>query len=121
MAKPETPHPKTDQAPAQPKAGQAHPSQVKTAFSPAEIEKIADLANLELTAEEKQTFVRQFAEILAYFRKIEAVETRGAEEAAVERQPPRYREDRAERSGISPAEFSPYLESGHFKVPKVIE
>ena len=34
---------------------------------------------------------------------------------------PHFREDKAVDSGISPREFSPHMEDGHFKVPKVIE
>ena len=126
MAKPKIPKPGTSQTLATPsatqaKADQANPAQSKSGFSTAEIEKIADLANLELTDEEKRTFVRQFGEILSYFKKIEAVETASVDRAAQEQPRPRYREDRAERSGVSPEDFSAYLENGHFKVPRVIE
>jgi aspartyl-tRNA(Asn)/glutamyl-tRNA(Gln) amidotransferase subunit C len=93
----------------------------KTGFSPADIAKIADLANLELTEAEKDTFARQFGEILAYFRKIEEVDTSAVDAAAKPPPPPVFREDKAEPSGISPDSFSPYLEDGHYKVPKVIE
>ena len=47
----------------------------KTGFTVADIERIADLANLELSAVEKETFAHQFENILAYFRKIESVDT----------------------------------------------
>jgi aspartyl-tRNA(Asn)/glutamyl-tRNA(Gln) amidotransferase subunit C len=94
----------------------------KIAFTTDEIDKIADLAHLELSAEEKATFGRQFGEILAYFKKIEEVDL-SAVEAAPDEQPPapKFRADRMSPSGMSPEEFSPYLEDGHYKVPKVIE
>ncbi len=93
----------------------------KIGFSVEEIERIADLGNLELTQAEKETFAKQFGEILAYFQKIEAVPTPDAESGGGETAPPRYREDRKEPSGVSPAEFSGYLEDEHFKVPRVIK
>jgi len=94
----------------------------KTAFTAAEIDKIANLAQIELSADEKATFGRQFSEILSYFQKIEAVDTSAAD-TALDQQPaqPKLREDRATPSGVSPADFSPYLEDGHYKVPRVIE
>ena len=105
----------------------------KTGFSVEEIERIAGLSSLELTQAEKDTFAKQFGEILAYFRKIAAVPTpstdssggaaalsnEGSDDGAIA--PPRYREDRREPSGVSPGQFSSYLENEHFKVPRVIE
>ncbi len=93
----------------------------KTGFSIEEIERIADLGSLELTQEEKDTFAKQFGEILAYFQKIEAVPTTDVESGAGETAPPRYRDDRKDPSGVSPDQFSSYLEDEHFKVPRVIE
>jgi aspartyl-tRNA(Asn)/glutamyl-tRNA(Gln) amidotransferase subunit C len=94
----------------------------KTAFTEAEIDKIANLAQIELSAGEKATFGRQFGEILSYFQKIEEVDVSAADAALDQQTPqPKLREDRATPSGISPADFSPYLEDGHYKVPKVIE
>ena len=94
----------------------------KTAFTAAEIDQIANLAQIELSADEKATFGRQFAGILSYFQKIEEVDL-SAVDTALDQQPPqpKLREDRSTPSGISPADFSPYLEDGHYKVPKVIE
>lgn len=89
-------------------------------FTIADIEKIARLANLELTAEEKSKFAGQFTAILDYFAKIQEVtlppelELAGNPTIAL-------REDVPEASGVDPASFSPYLEDRHFKVPKVIE
>ena len=43
----------------------------------ADVERIAALAYLELTAEEKELFTRQLAEILAYARQVQAIDTSG--------------------------------------------
>jgi aspartyl/glutamyl-tRNA(Asn/Gln) amidotransferase C subunit len=90
-------------------------------FTIEEIEKIAELASLELTDEEKRQFARQFEDILNYFTVIDAAPVSAETEAAPARSGPLFREDVAADSGISPKDFSPYLEAGHFKVPKVIE
>ena len=85
-----------------------------------DIDRIAQLASLELNEAEKQTFVRQFEDILTYFKKLDA-----APLSDVQDHPPdaadHLRDDEPRVSGVQPASFSPYLESGHFKVPKVIE
>ena len=43
----------------------------------ADVERIAALAHLELTDEEKHLFTRQLAEILSYAEQLQAVETAG--------------------------------------------
>ena len=43
----------------------------------ADVERIAALAHLELTDEEKHLFTRQLAEILSYAEQLQAVETTG--------------------------------------------
>ncbi len=43
----------------------------------ADVERIAALAHLELTEEEKQLFTRQLADILAYAEQLQAVDTTG--------------------------------------------
>jgi aspartyl-tRNA(Asn)/glutamyl-tRNA(Gln) amidotransferase subunit C len=42
-----------------------------------EVERIAALAHLELTDEEKQLFARQLAEILAYAQQVQQLDTSG--------------------------------------------
>ena len=86
-----------------------------------EIEKIAALASLELTDEEKTTLARQFEDILNYFKVIDAAPLSEGEIADGGGESPLFREDKAVDSGVSPQEFSDHLEDGHFKVPKVIE
>ena len=86
-----------------------------------EIEKIASLASLELTDAEKQMLARQFEDILNYFKVIDSAPLPEGITAGSGDDGPRFREDVAVDSGISPREYSPHMEDGHFKVPKVIE
>lgn len=90
-------------------------------FSPEEIGKIAELASLELTGEEKQAFAAQFEQILEYFRVIAEAPLPETEQPTSAEADPHFREDETVPSGVSPADFSPHMEQGHFKVPKVIE
>jgi aspartyl-tRNA(Asn)/glutamyl-tRNA(Gln) amidotransferase subunit C len=43
----------------------------------ADVERIAALAHLELTDEEKQVFTKQLADILAYADQLQAIDTTG--------------------------------------------
>jgi aspartyl-tRNA(Asn)/glutamyl-tRNA(Gln) amidotransferase subunit C len=43
----------------------------------ADVERIAALAHLELTDEEKQLFTRQLADILTYAQQVQAIDTTG--------------------------------------------
>jgi aspartyl-tRNA(Asn)/glutamyl-tRNA(Gln) amidotransferase subunit C len=43
----------------------------------ADVERIAALAHLELTDQEKQLFTRQLADILAYAQQVQAIDTSG--------------------------------------------
>lgn len=90
-------------------------------FSMDEIARIAGLAALELTEEEKELLAHQFEEILAYFKIIDSAPLSGGGGEEPAEGLDHFREDRAIPSGISPEDYSPYLENGHFKVPKIIE
>jgi aspartyl-tRNA(Asn)/glutamyl-tRNA(Gln) amidotransferase subunit C len=48
-----------------------------TTLTIADVERIAALAHLELTAEEKQLFTRQLADILAYAEQLQGIDTTG--------------------------------------------
>ena len=50
---------------------------VPTILTIADVERIAALAQLELTHEEKQLFTRQLADILAYAEQLQGVDTNG--------------------------------------------
>jgi aspartyl-tRNA(Asn)/glutamyl-tRNA(Gln) amidotransferase subunit C len=51
--------------------------QVPTTLTIADVERIAALAQLELTEEEKQLFTRQLADILHYAEQVQAIDTSG--------------------------------------------
>lgn len=85
-----------------------------------EIEKIAELASLELSASEKEQLVHEFQEILDYFRKLDAVPLPDLQAHGADK-PGNLRDDEPRPSGMTPADFSPYLDNAFFKVPKVIE
>ena len=91
----------------------------------ADVERIAALAHLELTTEEKEIFTRQLADILAYARQVQAIDTSGVEATAhvhVDEHPER--ED--ERGPSLPLEGAlanapdAAPEVGLFRVPRVI-
>jgi aspartyl-tRNA(Asn)/glutamyl-tRNA(Gln) amidotransferase subunit C len=50
---------------------------VSTTLTIADVERIARLAHLELTHDEKVLFTRQLADILAYAEQVQAVDTTG--------------------------------------------
>ena len=89
-----------------------------------DIEKVARLARLELSEEEKSTFGSQLEQILSYMEQLNRLDTSGVEPTS--HAIPVYnvfREDEVKPSipqeevlAISPAE-----EDGHFKVPRIIE
>lgn len=50
---------------------------VSTPLTIADVERIAALAHLELTPEEKQVFTKQLADILSYAEQLQAIDTKG--------------------------------------------
>jgi aspartyl-tRNA(Asn)/glutamyl-tRNA(Gln) amidotransferase subunit C len=50
---------------------------MSTTLTIADVERIAALAMLELTGDEKQLFTKQLADILAYAEQVQAVDTSG--------------------------------------------
>ena len=90
----------------------------------ADVERIAALAQLELTAEEKQLFTKQLAGILDYAQQLQAIDTSGVPATAhvlgegVER-------DDAERPSLAIDDVvgnapDPVPAAGLFRVPRVI-
>ena len=92
-----------------------------TKFNPEEVRKIARLSSLELTEKETEVFAEQFSTILEYFELLKEVEISDVSCDADENHLSNGREDKVVKSTISPEQFSPYLEKGFFKVPKVID
>jgi aspartyl-tRNA(Asn)/glutamyl-tRNA(Gln) amidotransferase subunit C len=89
-----------------------------------DIEKVARLARLELSEEEKVTFGSQLEQILTYMEQLNRLDTAGVEPTShaipicnV------FREDEVKPS-FSQEEvlaIAPDDEEGHFKVPRIIE
>ena len=89
-----------------------------------DIDKVAKLAQLHLSEEEKETFEKQLDQILGHMEQLNRLDTQGVEPTS--HAIPVYnafREDnvkpslpREEVMGIAPAE-----EDAHFKVPRIIE
>jgi aspartyl-tRNA(Asn)/glutamyl-tRNA(Gln) amidotransferase subunit C len=97
---------------------------VSTTLTIEDVERIARLANLELTQDEKQLFTKQLADILAYAEQVQAVDTTGVEATAhvnahgVERaDEPKPCLDVSEAVANAP-DAAP--EAGLFRVPRVI-
>ncbi|HEY6334152.1 MAG TPA: Asp-tRNA(Asn)/Glu-tRNA(Gln) amidotransferase subunit GatC, partial [Blastocatellia bacterium] len=92
-----------------------------------DVRKIADLARLQLTAEETDSFTVQLAAIIDYVAKLNEVEISGAEGeadgvAAQIQASEGWRDDVVQPClGQQKAlEEAPDAERGHFRVPKVI-
>ncbi len=76
---------------------------------------------MELTEKETKIFAEQFSTILEYFELLKEVEIPDIDCDADENHLFNGREDKVLKSPVSPEQFSPYLEKGFFKVPKVID
>lgn len=93
-------------------------------LSRADVERIAELARLELTAEEIELFTRQLGDILGYVEQIQALDTTGVPATShvvnrpIER-PDVPAETLPRRDALANAPDAA-LESGLFKVPRVI-
>lgn len=91
----------------------------------AHVERIAALAHLELTGEEKALFTRQLADILAYAEQLQAVDTSGVPATAhVHAGERSEREDEPHASltveeAVANAPDASH-EAGLFRVPRVI-
>jgi len=89
-----------------------------------DIEKVARLARLELSEEEKVTFGNQLEQILTYMEQLNRLDTTGVEPTS--HAIPLHNAFREDETRPSfPQEevlsISPDQENGHFKVPRIIE
>jgi aspartyl-tRNA(Asn)/glutamyl-tRNA(Gln) amidotransferase subunit C len=94
-------------------------------FSRAEVQAIAALAQLELTASEIELFARQLGEFLEYANEVLAIDTTDVEPTAYVLT--RQESDRADEVGPSldrqevlAAAPDPAVDRGFFRVPRVI-
>ena len=90
----------------------------------ADVERIAALAHLELTDDEKRLFTKQLADILEYAQQLQAVDTSGVVATAHVSARPRDREDEP-RPSLSVADAianapDAAADEGLFRVPRVI-
>ena len=96
-----------------------------SALTIADVERIAALSQLELTADEKELFRRQLADILAYAEQVQAIDTSGVPATAHVLARPRAEREDQQRPSLSVADAlanapEPETEAGLFKVPRVI-
>ncbi len=89
---------------------------------PSDVDHIAELARLDLTAREKARFLKQLSSILEYFQKLQKVDTRNIPTTSSV-QPP-HGPPRKDEPGIclAPEEVlrnSANTEKGQFKVPPI--
>jgi aspartyl-tRNA(Asn)/glutamyl-tRNA(Gln) amidotransferase subunit C len=89
-----------------------------------DVQRIADLARLELTAEELDLFTRQLGDILTYVEQIRALDTTGVAPTSQVLNRPVDREDAPAPTLTRPELLTnapdAALEAGLFKVPRVI-
>ena len=86
-----------------------------------EVKKIARLSCLELSEEENEQYAKEFNIILEHFEVLKTAELGEEVEEQSIHLPGEGREDERKTSSVSPQDFSPYLENGFFKVPRVID
>jgi len=89
-----------------------------------DIEKVAKLARLELSDQERETLGNQLEQILSYMEQLNRLDTKGIEPTS--HAIPVYnafREDEAKPSCPKEEvlELGPEQEEGHFRVPRIIE
>ncbi len=92
-----------------------------------DIEKIAQLAHLEITEEEKRAFTPQIADIVAYVEQLNELDTSDVEPATGGLTAEGEATDSARDDSVRPSlgqqtalDQAPDAASGHFRVPKVL-
>jgi len=98
---------------------------MSTALTTADVERIAALAQLELTDDEKQLFTRQLGDILVYAEQVQAIDTSGVEATAHVNAAQRTERDDEPRPSMPVDEALENApdgapETGLFGVPRVI-
>ena len=92
-----------------------------------DIEKIAQLAHLEITPEERRAFTPQMAEIVAYVEQLNELDTSEVEPSTGGLTPEAEETDSARQDGVQTSlgqelalDQAPDPASGHFRVPKIL-
>jgi len=93
----------------------------------ADIEKVAQLAHLEITEEERHAFTPQMADIVAYVEQLNDLNTSQIEPATGGLTPEGEKTESSRPDVVRPSlgqklalEEAPDPASGHFRVPKVL-
>ncbi len=93
----------------------------------ADVEKVAQLAHLEITPAELKIFAPQMADIVAYVEQLKALDTRQVEPALGGLTPEGEATDSARDDSAAPSlgqktalAEAPDAAAGHFRVPKVL-
>lgn len=99
--------------------------QVPTSLTIADVERIAALAQLELTDEEKRLFTTQLADILAYAEQVQAIDTSGVPATAHVNAAQRTEREDVPRPCLSVEDAlanapDAAADAGLFRVPRVI-
>ncbi|HEY3026574.1 MAG TPA: Asp-tRNA(Asn)/Glu-tRNA(Gln) amidotransferase subunit GatC [Pyrinomonadaceae bacterium] len=92
-----------------------------------DIEKVAQLAHLEITEEERHAFTPQMADIVAYVEQLNDLNTSQIEPATGGLTPEGEKTESSRPDAVRPSlgqklalEEAPDPASGHFRVPKVL-
>jgi aspartyl-tRNA(Asn)/glutamyl-tRNA(Gln) amidotransferase subunit C len=97
---------------------------MSSSLSREDVLRIAELARLELTADEVDLFTRQLGSILDYVEQIRGLDTAGVTPTSHAMNRPLERDDEPRpvlpRHDVLAAAPEPALEAGLFKVPRVI-
>lgn len=93
----------------------------------ADIEKVAQLAHLDMTEEERRVFVPQMVEIVEYVEQLNEVDTSAVEPALGGLTPEGEHTESSRSDEVQPSlgqklalESAPDPASGYFRVPKVL-
>jgi len=89
-----------------------------------DIEKVAGLARLQLSEEEKEIFQKQLDQILTHMEQLDRLDTTGVEptsHAIPIHNAFREDETRSSSSKKEVMDIAPAEEDGYFKVPRIIE
>jgi len=92
-----------------------------------DIEKIALLAHLDVTADERKMFAPQISEIVTYVEQLNAIDTSAVEPALGGLTPEGEQTESSRPDEVQPSlgqklalDQAPDAASGHFRVPKVL-
>jgi aspartyl-tRNA(Asn)/glutamyl-tRNA(Gln) amidotransferase subunit C len=96
-------------------------------ISESDIEKIAQLAHLEISDDERRMFAPQIAEIVTYVEQLNAIDTSEVEPALGGLTPEGEQTESSRPDEVKPSlgqklalDQAPDPASGHFRVPKVL-